>query len=61
MKNLSENAKQFAEACCDDNNVAELKTFLSGKVDLLDCKTWKISEIEWRQAIEAAIVELQAY
>lgn len=45
----------FAEACFNDNSVAELREALAGPADATDCETWGISADEWRAAIEQAL------
>ena len=50
------NVNDFAEACNDMNSLKELTEALEGKADETDMSTWHITESQWREAIEAAIV-----
>jgi len=45
----------FAEACYDQNSIAELEEALAGPVDEVDCKTWGIDADEWRRSIKLAL------
>lgn len=51
----------FAEACYDQNSVAELlDAYLRRRADAVDCSEWRITPTEWRAAIREAL-EQRAY
>jgi hypothetical protein len=54
-----DNAKDFAEACCDQNSLKELKGALAGEADEMDMKTWSLTEDQWRKALEVAIIAIE--
>jgi hypothetical protein len=54
-----DNVKDFAEACCDQNNLKELKAALAGEADETDMKTWHLTEDQWRKALEVAIIAME--
>lgn len=46
----------FAHACFDQNSIAELEAALARKAaDKMDCETWGITPIEWRDQIKLAL------
>ena len=45
----------FAEACYDQNSIAELQEALAGPADATDCAEWKITPEQWRAEIELAL------
>lgn len=45
----------FAEACYDQNTIADLEAALAGAADPVDMAEWSLSEQEWRDAIATAI------
>ena len=45
----------FAEACYDQNSVAELISALAGDADEADMESWDLDADEWRKAIEQAL------
>lgn len=51
--NVSQNAIMFAQACVDQNSIADLEN--STLVDMTDCATWNITPEEWYWAIAAAL------
>lgn len=51
--------KDFAEACYDQNSLKELKEALTGEADETDMKTWGLTEAQWREAIEVAIIAME--
>ncbi|MGA9189613.1 MAG: hypothetical protein WB014_13890 [Methanosarcina sp.] len=51
--------KDFAEACCDQNSIKELKEALAGEADETDMKTWNITEDQWRKALKVAIIAIE--
>jgi hypothetical protein len=57
--NITGNVKGFAEACCDQNSLKELKNALAGKEDETDMKTWSLTEDQWCKAIEVAIIAME--
>lgn len=48
----------FAEACFNQNTIAELQAALANGADANDMKTWGLSESEWKENIELAIEAL---
>ncbi|MGB9938208.1 hypothetical protein [Methanosarcina sp.] len=54
-----DNVKNFAEACCDQNSLKELKAALAGDADETDMKTWHLTEDQWRKALEVAIIAME--
>ncbi|HWQ47649.1 MAG TPA: hypothetical protein VN414_01640 [Methanosarcina sp.] len=54
-----ENVKDFAEACCNQNSIKELKYALSGEADETDMKIWHLTEDRWRKALEVAIIAME--
>lgn len=55
---LTGQTKAFAEACFDDNSLAELLApHTPADADTTDCETWHITPAEWSAAIEAALLE----
>ena len=52
--------KEFKAACIDTNNIEELKNALSNGADETDMKIWGLSEREWVECINEAILELQS-
>ena len=58
---LSPNAREFADACCAQSTIAELrKTLAAPTAEMADCRTWKITIREWRAACAVALSELLA-
>ncbi len=51
--------KDFAEACCDQKSLKELKDALAREADETDMKTWGLTEAQWREAIEVAIIAME--
>jgi hypothetical protein len=45
----------FAEACYDQNSIAELELALQGDADQGDMDEWRITAAEWRQGIALAL------
>jgi hypothetical protein len=45
----------FAEACFNQNSVAELQTALSLPADTADMKTWELSEAEYFEQLKIAL------
>jgi hypothetical protein len=45
----------FAEACYNQNSIAELINALRGEPDEADCKEWNMSRQDWRDAIADAL------
>jgi len=54
-----DNVKDFAEACCDQKSLKELKAALAGAADETDMKTWNITEDQWRKAMKVAIIAIE--
>lgn len=52
---LTGNTRAFSEACYNDCGIKELDDSLFGMADPIDCKAWKITEVEWRKAVSAAL------
>ena len=50
----------FAEACYDQNSVAELQEALKGEPDQSDMAEWGLTASEWREQIKEALDELIA-
>lgn len=55
--NVSQNAIMFAQACVDQNSIADLEN--STLVDMTDCYTWDITAEEWYWSITAALYAKQ--
>ncbi len=52
----------FMEACIDQNTCRELVYALAQRsADATDCKTWRITPTEWRQAIRDALLDKLSY
>jgi hypothetical protein len=51
--------KDFAEAFCNRNSLKELKEALTGEADETDMKTWNLTEDQWREALEVAIIAME--
>ena len=50
------NLTGFAEACYDENSIAELEEALKLRAaDKTDCENWKITPTQWRAAIVEAL------
>lgn len=47
----------FAEACYDQNSIAELEEALAGQPDVIDMETWRLTAPEWYEQIEIALEE----
>lgn len=45
----------FAEACFNNNSIAELESALAGQPDPTDLATWGITPDEWREQINLAL------
>jgi hypothetical protein len=56
---MVDKVKDFAEACCDQNSLKELKDALVREADETDMKTWNITEDQWREALEVAIIAIE--
>ena len=54
-----EKVKDFAEACCNQNSLKELKEALAGEADETDMKTWNLTEDQWCEALEVAIIAME--
>ena len=50
----------FAAACYDMNSINELEAGLASGPDLVDLKTWNLSNSEWKHQIQLAIAALRA-
>ena len=57
---LEGQAKEFAIACYNYNSLDELKEAASSDADATDCKTWKINEQQWKEAVNAALSDMLA-
>jgi hypothetical protein len=57
IPNVSKQAIAFAQACEDQNTIAELLD--AATVDMIDCYTWEITADEWRWAVGAALYAKQ--
>ncbi|KKN75965.1 hypothetical protein LCGC14_0375220 [marine sediment metagenome] len=51
-------AAKFAEACCNDNTLVELRA-ASVVADETDCHNWDITPRQWRNAVDTAIAHLE--
>lgn len=51
--------KNFAEACCDQNRVKELKEALTGEANETEMKTWNLTDDQWREALKIAIIAIE--
>jgi len=51
--------KDFAEACCNQKNLKELKNALMEGADETDLKTWNLTEAQWREALGVAIIVIE--
>ena len=61
INNLNGTVKEFAEACYNNaNSIDELKEVLESEDLKLYCETWGITEVEAKEAINAAIKELES-
>lgn len=49
----------FAEACYNMNSIEELELALIQTADENDMKQWSLTETEWRENIELALVALK--
>ena len=47
--------RDFATACYDGNSINDLRIAVNSDADAIDCRSWGITEIEWKQAINAAL------
>jgi len=54
-----EKVKDFTEACCNQNSLKELKEALAGEADETDMKTWNLTEDQWCEALEVAIIAME--
>ena len=45
----------FAEACYNQNSIAELESALAGQPDANDMAQWGLSADEWREQISTAL------
>jgi len=54
-----EKVKDFAEACCDQNSLKELKAALAGEADETDMKTWNLTDDQWHEALKVAIIAME--
>ncbi|MGB9131551.1 MAG: hypothetical protein WCB90_02920 [Methanosarcina sp.] len=62
LKDEEENTdkvKNFAEACCDQNSVKELKEALTGKANETEMKKWNLTDDQWREALKVAIIAIE--
>lgn len=51
----------FAEACYNQNSVAELEAIIArGFADQADCDEWNLTASEWRRQIELALAAKRA-
>jgi hypothetical protein len=58
---LTGKTKECAEACYSGNSIGELEEALAWeRADRTDCEEWGLTEDEWREAIQAALADLQA-
>ena len=53
-------ANTLAEACYNQNSIAELEAALSGQPDAADCETWGITHEEWFAQIKLALAAKRA-
>jgi hypothetical protein len=51
--------KNFAEACCDQKSVKELKEALAGAADETDMKTWNLTNDQWHEALKIALIAIE--
>lgn len=45
----------FAEACYNQNTIAELESALKGEADTGDMDAWSLTAEEWREQVKAAL------
>ena len=48
----------FAEACYNDNTIADLMDALNGEADPVDMAAWELTAEEWRDEITLALAAL---
>lgn len=58
-KENTDKVKNFAEACCDQNRVKELKEALTGEANETEMKTWNLTDDQWREALKIAIIAIE--
>ena len=62
IEKLSGRTKNFAEACYDQNSLAELQApHAPADADETDMKAWNITAEQWSEAIKAALMDRQQY
>lgn len=49
----------FAAACYNQNSIDDLVKALEDGPDATDCKTWGITETEWKEQIKTALQALR--
>jgi hypothetical protein len=54
-----EKGKDFAEACCDQRSLKELKAALAGEANETDMKIWNLTDDQWHEALEVAIIAME--
>jgi len=52
--------RNFAEACYNQNSIAELQQALKGEADQADMAEWGLTENDWREQVKEALDELMA-
>ena len=54
-----EKVKDFAEVCCDQKSLKELKAAFEGEADKTDMKKWNLTDDQWHEALEVAIIAME--
>lgn len=58
IKNAYSDLNGFAEACYEQNSVADMANFETADADETDMKNWDIDEEEWREAQKKALLAM---